>query len=95
MRILISSIIVFGLQSMAHGQWDGNSTPTYPEVINQCQTWANSHDEIELFQMGMSDYGKKIPIEKNLIKRKFLKLRRYPYLFFKDMIKKHLINQKK
>ena len=57
MRILISSIIVFGLQSMAHGQWDGNSTPTYPEVINQCQTWANSHDEIELFQMGMSDYG--------------------------------------
>ncbi len=56
MRILISCIIVFGLQNMALGQWDGNSTPTYPEVINQCQTWANNHEEIELFQMGMSDY---------------------------------------
>lgn len=39
------------------GQWEGNTTPTYPELILQCQLWANQHEEIELYEMGPSDYG--------------------------------------
>ncbi len=46
-------LIVFSV----HGQWEGNSTPTYDELIQQCKSWAQENKEIELFEMGQSDYG--------------------------------------
>lgn len=36
-------------------QWDGNVTPTYPELIGIYQKWDREHAEIELYQMGESD----------------------------------------
>ncbi len=51
-------IIFLSLLSLnAFSQWDGNTTPTYLEVIDQCRIWANKHVEIELYAMGPSDYG--------------------------------------
>lgn len=42
---------------LSYGQWAENTTPTYPELIEQCRAWANQHEEIELYAMGPSDYG--------------------------------------
>ncbi|TSJ48058.1 M14 family zinc carboxypeptidase [Fluviicola chungangensis] len=36
-------------------QWDGNKTPTYPELIDIYKKWDVGHPEIELYQMGKSD----------------------------------------
>ena len=52
---LLSLFIVSGLNLMA--QYDGNSTPTYSDLIQDYQKIANEHKEISLFQMGESDYG--------------------------------------
>lgn len=39
------------------GQWDGNTSPTYPELISIYQDLSDKHSEIELYEMGPSDYG--------------------------------------
>lgn len=44
---------IFPLFSFA--QYDGNTTLTYPELITQYQKWDEEHEEIALFNMGMSD----------------------------------------
>lgn len=44
---------VFPLLTLA--QWDGNKTPTYPELIEIYRKWDLMHPEIELYQMGESD----------------------------------------
>lgn len=52
--------IVFGVVLLSfgvNGQWDKNTTPNYNELITQCRTWANQHKELELYEMGPSDYG--------------------------------------
>lgn len=36
-------------------QWDGNKTPTYPELIQIYQKLHATHPEIELYEMGESD----------------------------------------
>lgn len=41
---------LFGL-----AQWDGNKTPTYPELIEVYKKWDADHEEIECYQMGDSD----------------------------------------
>ncbi|MCH2224794.1 MAG: hypothetical protein MK066_08505 [Crocinitomicaceae bacterium] len=38
-------------------QFEGNTTPTYLELINIYEELAEEHAEIELYSMGMSDYG--------------------------------------
>ncbi len=38
-------------------QWDGNVTPTYPELIEIYKKFDLDHKEIELYEMGASDYG--------------------------------------
>ena len=38
-------------------QFDGNTSPTYPELIAYYQNKAQEHKEIELYAMGTSDYG--------------------------------------
>ena len=52
---LLSLCLVSGLNLFA--QYDGNSTPTYSELIQDYQKLSNEHKEINLFQMGESDYG--------------------------------------
>lgn len=39
----------------AFSQWDGNTTPTYPELIEIYKKWDAQHAEIELYRMGESD----------------------------------------
>ncbi len=51
---LLSSFFVF---TGVFAQLDGNTTPTYPELIEMYRKLANDHDEIELYEMGQSDYG--------------------------------------
>lgn len=36
-------------------QWDGNKTPTYPELIEIYKKWDAMHPEIEFYRMGESD----------------------------------------
>ena len=38
-------------------QWKDNTTPTYPELIEIYKELDAAHAEIELYQMGESDYG--------------------------------------
>ena len=38
-------------------QWKDNTTPTYPELIEIYKELDAAHTEIELYQMGESDYG--------------------------------------
>ncbi len=57
MRFNSLSLIFLFVFNFALGQWDGNTTPTYPEVIDQCRKWSDLHPEIELYAMGPSDYG--------------------------------------
>ncbi|WP_341904409.1 M14 family zinc carboxypeptidase [Fluviicola taffensis] len=40
---------------LAFAQWDGNSTPTYPELIQIYTRLDFLHEEIELYDMGPSD----------------------------------------
>lgn len=46
-------LLIFPLLALA--QWDGNKTPTYPELIQIYKKWDRDHKEIELYQMGESD----------------------------------------
>lgn len=45
--------LIFPLIGFA--QWDGNKTPTYPELIDIYKKWDANNTEIELYQMGESD----------------------------------------
>lgn len=47
----------FGMSLLANAQWDGNTSPTYPELIEIYKALDSEHDEIELYEMGASDYG--------------------------------------
>ena len=42
---------------LSFSQYDGNTSPTYPELIKYYQDMAAKHKEIELYAMGESDYG--------------------------------------
>lgn len=41
----------------ASAQFEGNTSPTYPELIEIYQKLDRDHEEIELYNMGPSDYG--------------------------------------
>ena len=38
-------------------KWRGNTTPTYNELITHLEKISNIHSEVELYNMGPSDYG--------------------------------------
>jgi len=38
-------------------KWRGNTTPTYIELINHLKNISRSNSEVELYSMGLSDYG--------------------------------------
>ncbi len=56
MKHIITIFILF-FSGLIFSQLDGNTTPNYKELISIYTSLANEHDEIELFQMGDSDYG--------------------------------------
>lgn len=41
----------------SQSQWKGSTSPTYPELINYLQKIDKEHKEINMFNMGDSDYG--------------------------------------
>lgn len=49
--------ILFCLPLALSAQLDGNSTLSYPELIRSYEKLAKDHPEIELYEMGDSDYG--------------------------------------
>lgn len=55
MLFFLSSFV--SLTHFSFGQFDGNTTPTYPELIQYYQALDKAHAEIELYSMGESDYG--------------------------------------
>lgn len=50
-------IVCLSLSFFSNAQLDGNTTPTYHELIGMYRTLAADHAEIELYSMGESDYG--------------------------------------
>jgi len=54
-QLIVISIALLSFVSM--GQLDGNTTLRYPELIDTYKFLAKKHQEIELFEMGESDYG--------------------------------------
>lgn len=50
-------LVVLGFSSVVSAQYDGNQTPTYPELVTIYQELAAENEEIELYNMGNSDYG--------------------------------------
>lgn len=50
-------IVCLSLSFLSNAQLDGNTTPTYHELIEMYRTLAVDHAEIELYSMGESDYG--------------------------------------
>ena len=38
-------------------KWRGNTTPTYSELITHLKKISSLHSEVELYNMGPSDYG--------------------------------------
>lgn len=50
-------ILCLSLSFLSSAQLDGNTTPTYHELIEMYRQLASDHDEIELYSMGESDYG--------------------------------------
>lgn len=53
LQVFIIAILPF----ISFGQLDGNTTLTYPELVKTYQDLAQKHQEIELYDMGESDYG--------------------------------------
>lgn len=45
------------LTFFSFAQWDGENSPTYPELITYLKKLDKEHREIKLFNMGQSDYG--------------------------------------
>lgn len=52
-------VVLFSLfySPFTQAQWTENSSPTYPELIEYLKGLDKKHKEVELYAMGMSDYG--------------------------------------
>lgn len=57
MKQIISVLFTFMFAGVSLGQYNGNTTPNYPELITVYQQLAARNAEIELYNMGTSDYG--------------------------------------
>lgn len=57
MKRLFFLFSLLAIQFNLLAQFDGNTTPTYPELIEYYKELASQHKEIELYNMGNSDYG--------------------------------------
>lgn len=56
MKHLLSLFFLLSI-TLTHGQWKENTSPEYSDLIDVYQKLAAEHEEIELFEMGPSDYG--------------------------------------
>ncbi len=56
-QLLFVICVVFFSVNSSFSQWLDNSTPTYPELIEHYKELTEKHDEIELYNMGQSDFG--------------------------------------
>ncbi len=56
MKQFIFFLLLF-VSGALNAQFEGNTTPTYPELIEIYQQYAKDFPEIELYEMGSSDYG--------------------------------------
>ncbi|MFM7757772.1 MAG: hypothetical protein ACKO6J_02465, partial [Crocinitomicaceae bacterium] len=60
-RFLLFFLVAFVSHvNLAQSKWHGNTTPTYPELITYFTKLSSLHPEIELYEMGLSDYGEPI-----------------------------------
>ena len=63
MNYFFSCLFFLAFNSVfAQDSWSGNTTPSYPELINYLKKVAKENKEIELYAMGPSDYGLQIYI---------------------------------
>lgn len=53
----IFTILILFISITSFSQLNGNKTPNYSELISIYSSLANEHKEIELYDMGQSDYG--------------------------------------
>ena len=49
--------LLFPQNVFSQEKWRGNTTPTYIELINHLKEISRSNSEVELYSMGLSDYG--------------------------------------
>lgn len=54
-----ASLLMLFLSQLSFSQsnWTGNTSPTYPELIDHLQKLDKTHKELSLYNMGPSDYG--------------------------------------
>ena len=54
-----ASLLMLFLSQLSFSQsnWTGNTSPTYPELIDHLQKLDKAHKELSLYNMGPSDYG--------------------------------------
>lgn len=57
MRYLILVVWLSGFGIIGWGQWQGNTTPDYKELIHYYRNLAANHQEVEWYDMGISDAG--------------------------------------
>ena len=49
--------LLFPQNVFSQEKWRGNTTPTYIELINHLKEISRSNSDVELYSMGLSDYG--------------------------------------
>ena len=54
-----ASLLMLFLSQLSFSQsnWTGNTSPTYPALIEHLQKLDKTHKELSLYNMGPSDYG--------------------------------------
>jgi hypothetical protein len=57
-RILFSAFFIFvSVSCFSQSNWTGNTSPTYPELIEHLKKLDKTHKEFSMYNMGPSDYG--------------------------------------
>ena len=54
---LLTVLIVTSHPVFSQSNWTGNTSPTYPELIEHLKKLDKTHKELTMFNMGPSDYG--------------------------------------
>lgn len=54
---LLTVLIVTSHPVFSQSNWTGNTSPTYPELIEHLKKLDKTHKELSMFNMGPSDYG--------------------------------------
>ena len=57
MKIILTLQLCVFLMFTVHSQYDGNTSPSYPDLIKIYIDLAEKNTEIELYNMGQSDFG--------------------------------------